>query len=267
MMGPAVARDPHRRTPAVPRRVRRRRSDGAQAAAAAAKATAVRSNGPVPEVLAAAWRAAARRRAGVQRRDGLTHRSDAAEVGLPPLLERRVGDGHRHLGALDVAQARALEDRTRPRAAALRRSAPRRGARGRPRPSAAQSGAIGSRRPARSHTVAPTQPPSRVTRAISASPATGSVMKWTTRQEPATSKESSSYGSDSAVPWRTSTPGKRVAARLHEGRRGVDRRDLVGAQALDEVPGQRAGAAPDVEARWPAGHLEPVGQVAARGRE
>ena len=57
---------------------------------------------------------------------------------------------------------------------------------------AAHSGAIGAREPSRSQTVAPTQPPGRVTRAISDTPPTGSVMKCTTRHAPLTSNESSS---------------------------------------------------------------------------
>ena len=53
----------------------------------------------------------------------------------------------------------------------------------------------------------PTTPSGRVTRAISAKPAAGSDMKWTTSCAKATSNESSENGSSSAVACCTSTSG------------------------------------------------------------
>src|SRR6476646_686591 len=63
-------------------------------------------------------------------------------------------------------------------------------------------------------------PPLRVTRPISRSPATGSVMKWTTSCARAAAKESSAKGSCSAGARRTSTPGFRsraAATKLSDG--------------------------------------------------
>ena len=80
------------------------------------------------------------------------------------------------------------------------------------------------RPPAKSQTLADTTPPGLVTRPISRSPATGSVMKCTTSCASAASKVSSSNGRASAVASCTSTPGKPLADGRDERRRRVDRR-------------------------------------------
>ena len=90
----------------------------------AANATAVMSNGPSPSrsrQVVADLRHAGR----VERRDRLADRTDAVQVGLPPLLERRVRDGDGQLGALDIGQsglARTVSTELALRATRQRRS-------------------------------------------------------------------------------------------------------------------------------------------------
>ena len=167
----------------------------------------------------------------------------------PTTVERRVGDRDRELDRLDVPQPASATIATgspanRPGSRA------RPGARARPRRPPPRAAPSVRGEPARSHTVAPTQPPSRVTRRISATPRTGSVMKCTTRHAAATSKVSSSNGNDSAPPWRTSTPGNRARHASTNGgagrspRRGRRRPPRPGA-------GQGARPAADVERALP----------------
>jgi hypothetical protein len=86
-----------------------------------------------------------------------------------------------------------------------------------------------------SHIAAATVPPGFVTRAISPMPWSALLIQATTSELIAASKVPSSQGSDSATPSRTCAPGMRswqAAANW-----GVDRRDVVLADALGELDG------------------------------
>jgi hypothetical protein len=125
--------------------------------------------------------------------------------------DRTLPDTDDELGFLDIVQtSRADQLRESPRRAPGRSDSS-----WCPKPSsrtACQKAEIGERSPAWSQTHAATRPPDRVTRAISASPATGSVMKWTTSCARAASNSSTRYGRYSADASRTSTPGYRLPA-------------------------------------------------------
>ena len=72
-------------------------------------------------------------------------------------------------------------------------------------------------------------------------------MKWTTSWAMAASNAPSSKGSASAVASRTSTPGWRARGRGHERLGRIDGGDRVGADASDELGGQGARPAPDID--------------------
>ena len=176
-------------------------------------------------------------------------RADAAGVGLPPLVERRCSTSRRQLGPLDLAQAGRREqlDQVPSRAPASCDSsrAPGSSSSGR-RPEEAERRL---RPPAWSQTQAATTPPGRVTRAISRSPATGSVMKCTTSWASAASKASSSNGSASADADARRRRGSASGPRATNGSDGSTAATASAPEARDEFGGQRARSAPDVERR------------------
>ena len=123
---------------------------------------------------------------------------DAERERLPPFLEACVLAHAGDLPRLDVAQPRRREHLG---------EVPLAGARqvrfvldaGSSCRAARQNGESGARPPPKSQTHAATTPSGRVTRAISATPATGSAMKCTTSCASAASKASSGNGSSSAA--------------------------------------------------------------------
>ena len=108
---------------------------------------------------------------------------------------------------------------------------------------------------------ATTAPPGRVTRAISPTPAAGSLMNWTTSCARAAANVSSGNGSCSAEPSRTSAPGLRARARLDERLRRIDRGDGVGADAGDELRGERARPAAHVDHPLPGCDPGQIGEL------
>jgi hypothetical protein len=99
---------------------------------------------------------------------------------------------------------------------------------------------------AKSQTQAATTPPGRVTRAISASPATGSAMKCTTSWASAASTLPSASREPSAAAWCITTPGI-GAAPPHERGGRVGRDHPRGAQPLDQPYRQRPRPAADIQ--------------------
>ena len=92
-------------------------------------------------------------------------------------------------------------------------------------------------------------------------------MKCTTRQAPARSNVPSSYGSSSAAPLSHVDPGNRSRQASTKGGRRVDRGHPVRSHPVDELPGERAGAAADVERALPGPDVEPVREAAGERRE
>ena len=199
-----------------------------QARPRAAYATAVRSNGPSPRRRRSTSSSRARP-SGPRGRDGVARRSDAVQVGLPPLLEARVGDGDRQLSPTRRRAARRPRGSRRgPRAIPRELALPRvlgldLGDRLPQRPHRA-------REPARSQTVAPTQPPGRVTRFISPDSTHG------VRHEVDDEAGGRDVAGGVAERERLSRTlsdvdtGEALAAGLHEGRRRTTASHVVGSE-------------------------------------
>ena len=86
-------------------------------------------------------------------------------------------------------------------------------------------------------------------------------MKWTTSCARAASNASSANGSCSAEPRPDVDAGVARAGGLDERLGRIDRRDRLGADALDELRRERARAAADVEHALPGRDAGEVGEL------
>ena len=202
---------------------------------------------------------AARLAAARRGRPRVARRADAERERLPPLIEAPVLDAHRQDALLDLAQP-GLSEQLREMALAGARKLPTR----RRRPDRACAPPPRTRpavpcRPRDPRRTPPRRRPSRVTRAISRSPATGSAMKWTTSCARAASNAWSSNGSCSAAARCTSTPGWRSRAAATKGSEGSTA-DTLGSEPLDQFGRQRARAAADVEHPLAGGDRREIGE-------
>ncbi len=91
-----------------------------------------------------------------------------------------------------------------------------------------------------------TTAPGFTTRCISRSPATGSVMKWSTSWATAASNVASPHGSSSAAASRTSALGHPRRARGRKAGRWVGRGHEAGTNHPGQCLGERSGAAAHV---------------------
>src|SRR2546429_5883795 len=161
---------------------------------------------------------------GLEAGDVRTRRGDAERERLPPVLERGVLDVHRDGAVDDVAdssRAKEVGQVAGPAAGADRPSLDL----GSSAWAASQNGPIGPPS-VKSHTHAATTPPSRVTRAISRRPATGSSMTLTASWASVASKQPPSNGRSSAGARMTWTPGwraRRAATNSSDGPTAVTR--------------------------------------------
>ena len=86
-------------------------------------------------------------------------------------------------------------------------------------------------------------------------------MKWTTSCARAASKAPSGNGRCSAEAVCTSTPGYARASGGDERLRRIDRRDGIGAKPRDQLGGEGARAAADVDHALAAAHTREVSQL------
>ena len=237
-----------------------------QARARTAHAEARTVNGAGPRAAAQRSRSRDSRAASSSPATYVPERADAEGVRRPPLLEARERRLDGQLGLLDLAQPGRGEELDQVPARAPRAARASSTASGSSAATASQQVLSGLRPPAWSHTQAATTPPGAVTRAISRTPATGSLMKWTTSWASAASKASSGWGSSSAVPRRTSAPGRRACSAATNGGDGSIGRDGASptrrtSSALS-APGPPRRPAPAARRRTPPRSAKPE----ARGR-